>query len=347
MEPAVPLEPIGASLLESFTQNQNNSNSASGSGPSQNDHDLLEVIREKGFPPSFLSVALGEEDGHGESLIKSLGSRILLQGPSSSGRSSLTMEFALEMAARAPCLCKSISGCKCTPVVFLRASNQYDDFFPLRCQRIENCTSKEHQQQQQHEQPTYSNQNASNANWNRTLLRRIMVHHFANLTDCLYYILSLAGKSAHEQPFGAIILEDLDLLVSHGPLLAGDKDGTSQVMHLLALLLDTANHLTYSPPLVVTMNTNLNFPLDSWMASFFDTKLTLQEETSNSNSRRETWNGLLFGENESMVVRSCWSANFSGEGQNGQQQTMKRPSLEYIICRDNRQEEKLFWRTCA
>ena len=246
---------------------------------------------------------------------------ILLQGPQESDRSSLLMDLAVEMALSAPCKCRAAaatappprSSCICQPVAILRPESQSESFplFCYRCRRrrrrgvgggtTSNDTRTSFQEKLQ--QFTKSNRTPQELEeedncWNPHILRKIQVHHFVSFRDCLHLLLSMQGKPLHEQPFRAILIDDVDGLVFSPPVLDEDRTATHanhhhhhhhhhpyesamQISQFLAILMDTLNFLKERPLVCVSTNStsnqnNTHFPTDCYMSSFFTSILTIE-----------------------------------------------------------------------
>ena len=132
---------------------------------------------------------------------------ILLQGPPRSGRSSLLMDLACATAAATPCRCH-LQPCRCFAVAIILGSNNMNSF-PLSCQKV---TNNNNNKLSGMVFPSSSNNNNTNTTWNPAILRRIQVHHIAHVRDVMEYLLTIQGKTAAEQPWGGIFLDDLDVL---------------------------------------------------------------------------------------------------------------------------------------
>lgn len=313
---------IGLSLLNST---QPNLSSDAG-------HEDKNESQSKKCPPSLLSVASSlisdEDEGQSSKCYRAGHDKILLQGPPGCGRSSIAMDFALELATTLPCRCESQEAiCNCSPVVFLRSDSK-EDSFPLRCCQQSLGSDAESTFQARIDKLT---KNAGESFWSNYALRRMSVHHIASFRDILHYLLSLSGKPACKQPFGAIVIDDVECLVEGG---LASKDKIYHIMQLLAILMDTVRYLKCSPRLLITLNTDIHFPVDSFMASFFTSKIFLRENLQS----RMHWNT----EGNKMVIMSSWCVESQKETKNGQFNRNK--TVEYAICRNCDEDHRIIWR---
>ena len=162
--------------------------------------------------------------------------RILLRGPKQSGKSSIAMNLACAVASDTPCYCKQKSqtqqsSCRCVAVTFFRplkqrefsasfvdestpdnaTNNDRNSGFPLPCHQVQ-------QRDVEREEPTtYRTMSSFDHDWDMDSLSRIQVHHVNSIREILHYLLSVTGKPPHEQPAGAIIIDDVDILASNEP----------------------------------------------------------------------------------------------------------------------------------
>jgi hypothetical protein len=142
-------------------------------------------------PPQFLQSLLN-------TVAKQLSSRhLFLQGPPKSGRSSLLMDLACELAATTPCHCpveSTVDRCSCIAVALFLPLAQSS--FPIHCQPATNRSTA--------------------ASFSKHLLRRIQVRRIASLHDLLQQLWSIQGEPLEKQP-SALLLDDLDQLVLAQP----------------------------------------------------------------------------------------------------------------------------------
>lgn len=279
---------------------------------------------------SLLSTALSI-DSESEGIEKI--PQILLQGPAESGRSSLAMDLAVEMAAKAPCRCNSRQ-CICKPVAFLRPASKADSFFPMRCCRseVDDSGAGFHQRMQQLLKTPQARDDG--ATWDPNTLRRIQVHHLTSFRDCLQYLLCLQGKPSYEQPYSAIIIDDIDCLSEECP--GGNKEGSSgmQVAQFLAILFDTVNFLKFRPTLCVSINSKSDFSTDCFMASFFTFIVSLKGSLPDE----QTSPGAYCQNTDDVVLSSwdlCIKKENAGEG---------KKSAEFIVCRMRNENHRIRWK---
>jgi len=193
--------------------------------------------------------------------------RILLSGPSKSGRSSLLLNLACHLAAMTPChsaFCgRQHQPCTCSAVIFFQFhANGNDDSsdFPLEC----------HQAMSQEENGTKPSPLESTSQpWSRTsattsfttaamrpLLKRIQVVHVHSARDVYTHLLMLDSVGV-----GGILVDDLDRITARSVRgLSSGRDAAAThalaMSQLLAVLVDTANFLqsqadSARPPLIV------------------------------------------------------------------------------------------------
>lgn len=196
--------------------------------------------------PCLLKSASGDDEKDQEENV------LLVHGPSQSGRTSVLMDLAMHLAAQTPCRCNDTNNnggvseqftnaeddeiltdgntvCNCTAVLFLRlASNSNNtvsagngnggnngsgrgaddhDRFPLTCYPIK-------QEKEDHQSGNNNNKaNSSNSRSKDDLLRRIQVLHVVDIQRAYTDLLTLQGWPITEQPWGGIIVDDLDKMV--------------------------------------------------------------------------------------------------------------------------------------
>jgi len=156
------------------------------------------------------------------------GAPLLVHGPPGSGRTSLLMDLAIRRAARAPCRCgrgndddndlddsADSAACRCTAVLLFRVADSSADSadgyrFPLPCHCLQG-ESTEGRNVQRHS--SSSNKNGKAETDTSPLLRRIRVHHLADIRDAYATLLAVQGLPVEEQPWGGILVDDLDKLV--------------------------------------------------------------------------------------------------------------------------------------
>lgn len=168
-------------------------------------------------PPCLLLSSQKE----GERRIK----RILLQGPGQSGRTSMAMDLAYACAARSTtsgaksCHCL-LQPCCCTSVVFYRLasnaptvqplnSDSSRDDFPLSCRYTGDSKALLGTTLMRHG-------NENDDCWDPAILRHIRIQYVHSTRELLEDLLGMLGKPAREHPAGAIIVDDLDLLITQG-----------------------------------------------------------------------------------------------------------------------------------
>lgn len=164
--------------------------------------------------------------------------RILLRGPPKSGRTSMAMDLACSVAMNAPCRCRQMHACRCiAATLFLpmhpegdeendrNTNNSSSARFPLQCHKVyeesipAGLESPRWRSQLQHLDAVSPAPRAVSPppDWDPESLGRIEVRHVSSLRQVLHYLLSVQGKPLHEQPLGAIIVDDLDVLASKHP----------------------------------------------------------------------------------------------------------------------------------
>lgn len=115
---------------------------------------------------------------------------LLIQGPSKSGRSSLLMDLACDLAARAPCRCVGERTCSCVAVVLFVPLTQEE--FPLPCQQ----------------QP-----GEELVSFHKSILQRIQIRRVVSFRDLQQQLWKIQGVGWHEQP-NALLLDGLDRITS-------------------------------------------------------------------------------------------------------------------------------------
>jgi len=282
--------------------------------------------------------------------------RILIDGPGHSGRSSMCMDIALEVAASAPCLCNSSGFCHCLPIAYLRPDSKSDSFFPLRCQRREDPRQKPSPTIQQRIQqikdkanPKKRNKASSGPSWDLKSLRRIQVHHLVSFQECLEFLLSVPGKAVHEQPYGAIIIDDIDCLADDS---LGGSEAPMQISQFLAILFNTLNFIKpYRPLVCVSINSNSKFPLDCYMGSFFPMVLTIHDLSSSNNHHHNFHSkarslARTIEEETNDKVLSSWKVvvKRTNNNNNKSNATNGVPGhVEYAICQIDSDCHRILW----
>jgi hypothetical protein len=142
---------------------------------------------------------------------------LFLQGPPKSGRSSLLMDLACELAASSPCRCPHMNNgqCSCVSVAIFLPEGEAD--FPIHCEPEESIAAMDHMEftsSQQQSKPSFSKQ----------VLRRIQIRRIISVQDLLQQLWSMQGLPIHEQP-GALLLDDLDRLCSGFPIESSGMQG--------------------------------------------------------------------------------------------------------------------------
>ena len=221
---------IGTSVLFS-PQNNNNNNNRDGAtaaaahldkaADQQHSSLLLSAMDSIHTTDNIDSINDGGNDCTGQRR------RLVLSGPPKSGRSSLAMDLAYDIASHSPCrLHCQAKPCQCIAVtVFVpvngdeKNENDHSSLFPLKCSR--SCSSKT---DVAHDFDG-SNANAATAatSWDADVLKRIRIHHIvvasggsANSAsrEICEHLLFLQGLPVQEQPWGGIVLDDLDRLTA-------------------------------------------------------------------------------------------------------------------------------------
>ncbi|CAB9529196.1 expressed unknown protein [Seminavis robusta] len=272
----------------------------------------------------------------------------------------MAMELAVEMASNADCHCQqqeSNNGtstnnrlCQCRPVALLRVDSRVNTF-PLRCH------------QQHHKQSSSDLTNAGNGTacmhgsrnttaWTKQSLRKIQVHHALTLKSCLGFLLSLQGKPHNQQPYAALVIDDIDCLASS----SGEKENNSSISHtvsqVLAILMDTLNFLHMPPAVIcITMkNKDHKFLSTGFGASFFDGIVTLTDHSKaslatasvTSNFNTPFWNRICQA-NSVVKQGSSWTAQFTPNG-SGFSDTGGKKRVEYlVVCNDSGNNHRIFW----
>lgn len=232
----LPQPPIGESLLHILQQNDRGKfpeevpdSSKNDEGGQKNDHHQISNGNSIYRSTVLLHRAIiNNEEGNNfqdDAIHSRKRSRILLCGPSKSGKSSLAMNLAYTKASLvSPCLCLDSRMCHCIAVTMyvpafptsttstpasgateaLTSSLRNDDNFPLPCRRVDKGRAGDE---------------LCVLDWDPRILKRIRVNWVASVHELLQNLLEMLGKPLQERPRsgGAIIIDDLDLIVSKDP----------------------------------------------------------------------------------------------------------------------------------
>ncbi|GAX23772.1 hypothetical protein FisN_12Hh350 [Fistulifera solaris] len=239
--------------------------------------------------------------------------QLVIQGPSKSGRSSLLMDLACDLAARAPCWCVGDRPCCCLAVVLFLPLAQEE--FPLHCQQ----------------QP-----GEKLRSFDKQTLKRIQIRRIANPRDIQQQLWKIQGAGWHEQPY-ALLLDGLDCITScaqEEPQSPTPIQRRARQSLLMATLIDTANCLTKqkrnqvaTQPAVMTAVTSsipicpLSFCITSSAKSLW-AELTLDAGQTTS----------PFIRNSDEVVASHWVV------QHGNQCVAR-----YVVLHDLEGERRILW----
>ena len=157
------------------------------------------------------------------------GKRIHLVGGSGTGKTSLAMDMAHSAAQVCPCRCLPREICHCLAVTLFvvdNSSNQTSgsssemEHFPIPCQFVSSSTTKSAISEDPPEKsraapPTTSN---SEPQFQLTALGRIEIRRIQTTKELFQYLLTIQGKPVHDQPFGALVVDDLDRLTAGQPM---------------------------------------------------------------------------------------------------------------------------------
>ena len=156
--------------------------------------------------------------------------RILLQGPERSGRTSMVMNLAYACASRRASSCHCMANpCRCTTVILYRKSpiSSLDEDFPMPCYDTRLSKTKKDLVEN------------ANQDWDLATLRRIRIEYVSSSREILQDLLGLLGKPWQDQPFRAILIDDLDQICHNdhnhndgGRGRAGGGDNPS-IMHMM------------------------------------------------------------------------------------------------------------------
>ena len=166
--------------------------------------------------------------------------RLLLSGPSKSGRSSLLLNLACHLAAMTPChsaFCgRQHQQCSCSAVIFFQFhadGNDDSSQFPLECHQVisqEENGTKRSSFESTSQTWAGSSPNASfTAAAMRPLLKRIQVVHVHSARDVYAHLLTLDSVGV-----GGIFVDDLDRITARS--VRGQPSGRdAAATHALAM----------------------------------------------------------------------------------------------------------------
>ena len=169
-------------------------------------------------------------NGNNNTSVGTFHNRILLQGPSKSGKSSLVMDFALSLASKEPCRCNNSFGdnifkvasdctnqtCQNCLAVTLFVPAQRDRPFPLFCEQLDNSNSDyEYLREDEKGDSNFDEKIRQKELKLNYASKRIQVRHVTSISDIIRYLLSITGRPIEEQPFAGLIIDDIDVLCSH------------------------------------------------------------------------------------------------------------------------------------
>ena len=137
--------------------------------------------------------------------------RLLLQGPHLM-TTSLLFDHAIYLASIEPCRCRYSNfrensdelNCHCVAVTILRSTARRDDAFPIRCRpQPERIDSTGKSDDVKHESDA----------WPTPAFRRIQIIYVKDMSDILQYLFTIASQPLHQQPWGGILIDQLDAIV--------------------------------------------------------------------------------------------------------------------------------------
>lgn len=165
--------------------------------------------------------------------------RLLLQGPSQSGRTSLAMNLAYACAASIPpCQCLE-TVCQCTCVNFYRFArsshserqqrfnDETSSDFPLFCCRLNGDTNAHFHSGSEFwvSGLGHTNVSASQQRWDPQILRRIRIVYVHSPREVLDDLLGCMALPIAQQPSRALVFDDLDLICESTPPMGGGGSG--------------------------------------------------------------------------------------------------------------------------
>lgn len=138
--------------------------------------------------------------------------RLLLQGPHLM-TTSLLFDHAMYLASIEPCRCRYSNlqensnemDCHCVAVTILRSTARRDDALPIRCRprpRPERIDSMEKSDDVKDESDP----------WPTLAFRRIQIIYVKDMSDILHYLFTIASQPLHQQPWGGILIDQLDAI---------------------------------------------------------------------------------------------------------------------------------------
>ena len=147
-------------------------------------------------------------------MIHSKNARILLEGPSSCGKTSLAMGFALHLSETAVPFSKSRA------VWFLTPTKSKEEMrFPLPCRPKEQLSSSSRDTDNQWSEKDYAS------------LEKIQVKYLDSISDLIFTLATIESLAPSDQPSRAIIIDDFDLFLQP----SDTNSSASDVMKLTQL----------------------------------------------------------------------------------------------------------------
>ena len=122
------------------------------------------------------------------------------------------MNLAYSCASTMACDC--LDSCQCVAVTMYRKSSLEDPDFPLFCNPITPDGEHTKDFSSRYQQ---LNQPKTMEDWDTRILKRTQIKNVSSVREVLMDLLSILGKSLSQQPCRAIIMDDIDALVSNEP----------------------------------------------------------------------------------------------------------------------------------
>lgn len=158
--------------------------------------------------------------------------RVLLRGPSKSGKSCLAMDLALSLALSEPCRCNTVGKgllsfssvqqeaiCRNCTAVTLIVPGVENRPFPISCESISDRNVYPGGDSTP-DSPSFCESSSTKKTFLQSdselcsALKRIKIQHVSSLKDIFRYLLTITSLPLEDQPLGGIIIDDVDYFCS-------------------------------------------------------------------------------------------------------------------------------------
>jgi hypothetical protein len=148
-----------------------------------------------------------------------VGKRIHLVGAPKTGKTSLVMDMAHSIAQSCPCRCLPHEICHCLAVTMFvmdrttSSTTTEVEQFPIPCQSVSFSETDHGTEQGRVPAPAA----LSEPRFQIAALGRIEIRRIQSVKELFQYLLTIQGKPVHDQPYGAMIIDDMDRLTAGQP----------------------------------------------------------------------------------------------------------------------------------